>query len=382
MKLFCRFTNASIDSSPVWLMLIISLVLICSNVEAQNSAKSASLPTLKLDWEIGPTGSSASFRGISASSANVIWLSGSKSTVLLSLDGGSSWSDVSPNYGELELRSIVSFNERRALVASAGTPAIVLLTEDAGKSWREVYRNDAQAAFFDALKFWDSQRGMAVSDPVEDKFLIITTEDGGLHWKAVEESLLPAPLEGEAFFAASNSSLLLGSNGRAWIGTGGAEGFARVLQRESWTGKWTAIQTPIRSSQSAGLFALNMKDDVALVAVGGDYRPGEASPQVVTISPDQGRSWRTIDDDPKHFRSAVVSVSLAAQSPAGKLKGTAGIDSFWLTVGPTGGDYSWDGLEWSEFSSHGFHALSSIAGHVFAAGANGRFAKLTISVSP
>lgn len=337
---------------------------------AQDSAPLAR----KLSWEIGTTGSLASFRGISSPSEKTVWLAGSKSTVLLSTDGGSSWNNCSPSYGDLELRSIVGLNNQKAIVASAGTPAVILLTDDAGKNWREVYRNDAKEAFFDSMKFWDEQHGVAMSDPVNGKFLLIQTKDGGQSWQPIDPSLLPDPLTGEAAFAASNSSLLLGADGGILLGTGGADGsFGRVFCRDTWQSSWQVFSTCIPSSQSAGVFALQRMSGNVLVAVGGDYRPGEPSPVVIATSRNGGKDWIAARKPPKEFRSAAVVVQLPRTDQGGHaLKA----EELLIAVGPTGSDYSHDGDNWLPFSTHGFHALSSSGATVFATGADGRFAKL------
>lgn len=354
----------------VW-FVVASQISVTLIARAQESTTS----TLKLSWEIGTTGSLASFRGISSPSEKTVWLAGSKSTVLLSTDGGSSWNNCSPSYGDLELRSIVGLNNQQAIVASAGTPAVILLTDDAGKHWREVYRNDAKEAFFDSMKFWDDQRGIAMSDPVNGKFLMVLTTNGGQSWQPIDPTLLPDPLPGEAAFAASNSSLLLGADGEILLGTGGADGnFGRIFCRDKPRSSWQVYSTCIPSSKSAGVFALQRMAGDVLIAVGGDYRPGEPSPVVVATSHNGGRNWIAARKPPKEFRSAVAVVQLPRTELGGRV---VKAEELLITVGPTGSDYSLDGDSWQQFSTHGFHALSSNGMTVFATGANGRFAKLT-----
>jgi hypothetical protein len=125
----------------------------------------------ELSWELGPTGSRASLRGLSASSEDVIWTCGSHGTVLRSLDGGSSWIECGPTeFPELEFRSIHAWDAHSACIASAGSPAVVLRTDDGGIVWREVYRHRSPAAFFDGMKFWDHGRGIVFGDPIDGRF--------------------------------------------------------------------------------------------------------------------------------------------------------------------------------------------------------------------
>ncbi len=359
--------------SKLKLLCAIAL-LVCLGTPLQAQTKK-----LNVDWEIGPTGSKASFRGLSSpeSQPDSVWLCGSKSTVIRSLDGGTSWQDVSPSFGELEFRSIKVFSDQNAVIASAGTPAIILLTKDGGESWQEVYRNDAKTAFFDSMQFWDEQRGLAVSDPVDGRFLLVQTKDGGHSWSALTPESSPIAQTGEACFAASNSAMLLGDNESIWIGTGGSEqGFARVLYRPNASAAWQAFQTPLPSNASSGIFSLfswksmdtKSKSEGALnptiLVVGGDYRPGETSAVTGAYSNDRGKSWKKVGKQPAQFRSAVLGTN--ARNPV------------LITVGPEGSDYSLDGETWTSFSNHGFHAMCKAGDRLYATGSAGRFARLKL----
>lgn len=311
----------------------------------------------KLSWELGPTGSKVSFRGMHAVSDNIVWIAGANSTVLRSTDGGSSWTDASPNLGELQFRSIHAWNESEACIASAGTPAIILRTEDGGDSWHEVYRNASEKAFFDGLAFWGT-RGIAFGDPVDNTLLVVETKDGGGTWQQV--SGLPKTREGEAGFAASDSSMIIGPGGKVWIGTGGGkEENSRVHWRGGWNDTWSAASVPIPSRQEQGIFSLAAWGKT-IVAVGGDYRLGEHSPLTAAISRDSGKTWQAAKSPPAKFRSAVVCLD----------------DGTWIATGPTGSDYSKDGDNWEQFSDTGFHALSKAGKALFAVGSDGRFAVL------
>src|SRR5689334_14296069 len=72
-------------------------------------------------WELKPTGTDAQFRGLSAVSGQVAWVSGSKGTVLRTVNGGRSWESVGPPGTEaLEFRDIEAFDARNAVVLSIG----------------------------------------------------------------------------------------------------------------------------------------------------------------------------------------------------------------------------------------------------------------------
>ncbi|QDV22115.1 WD40/YVTN/BNR-like repeat-containing protein [Aureliella helgolandensis] len=322
-----------------------------------------------LIWELGPTGTKASLRGLHAVDDQVVWVAGSQGTVLRSTDGGSSWSNGSPSeHSDLEFRSIYAWDDREACVASAGVPAVILKTLDGGKSWRRVFEHSSASAFWDALRFWDAEHGIAFSDPVDGKLLIVETADRGASWQRVAVEKLPAALPGEAGFAASNSAMCLGSHGGVWIGLGGAVGErSRILYRPAWGADWKLAACPLSSSPTQGVFSIAGDAQSKLVAVGGDYRLGISDAPKITAatSSDGGATWTAASRPPEAFRSAVVTV------PRG-----GAWEQAWVAVGPSGSDWSLDGRQWETFSRAGFHALAGGASEVFACGADGRFAIL------
>ncbi|WP_047816314.1 WD40/YVTN/BNR-like repeat-containing protein [Rhodopirellula islandica] len=324
-------------------------------------------------WRLSETGTNVSLRGLSAVDDDVIWASGAEATVIRSLDGGETWHSCGPDgYDDLEFRCVCAFSANDACIASAGTPAVLLRTEDGGTSWKETYRAESDAAFFDAMQFWDAKRGQAVSDPVDGRLLVVETNDGGLSWKKLSTEL-PLSRLGEAAFAASNSSLLLGEDGRLWFGTGGATSdTSRLYTRSGWNQPWVPVSVPMPSSQASGIFAVCRGPAIVgvdaagpLFCVGGDYRASETSKVTACISLDDGKTWQRVTVQPESFRSDVMAIPEG--SPLARSL---------ITVGPAGTDLSRDGTNWTSFSDVGFHALSVGKRKVFACGSEGRFARL------
>ena len=319
-------------------------------------------------WQESSTGSQASLRGIAVASHTVtgktaLWASGSKGTILVSNELGKTWQAIGPAaYPELEFRSLHAWNERQAIVASAGTPAIVLKTDDAGKSWREVHRDAHPKAFFDGLKFIDDRRGVLFGDPIEGRFTVLTTQDAGETWQAIARDALPETRDGEAAFAASNSAMIVAAPQSIWIGTGGCESpHSRVLISHDFGKSWQVKPCPLVSAAASGVFSLALsRDGQTVVAVGGDYRPEAQSTTTGAISTDHGGNFSLPAQPPSGYRSSVVFVK----------------DKF-VATGPAGTDVSADGNRWSKLSDVGFHALAVLpTGQVVAVGSNGRFGVL------
>src|SRR5215211_5282639 len=135
---------------------------------------------LQLSWQLTPTGSDARLRGLSAVSSTVAWASGSQGTVLRTVDAGASWESVGPpGTADLEFRDIEAFDADHAVILSIGPGDFsrVYVTADAGQHWTLGFVNDDPNAFYDCMAFFDRNRGLAVSDPVDGAFRIIATDD-------------------------------------------------------------------------------------------------------------------------------------------------------------------------------------------------------------
>jgi len=324
-------------------------------------------------WKVGDTGAKVSLRGLAAvENGMVIWACGSQATVVVSEDGGESWESVGPEGFEmLEFRSIAAFDRDNAIIASAGTPAVILKTTDGGKKWSEVVRRNESAAFFDALKFFDRDHGLAVSDPVDGKWLILRTKDGGESWSEISREALPPLHEGEAAFAASNSALAVAKDGSAWLGTGGLEAAeSKIYRTKDYGESWDVSYCPIPSGKAAGVFSVHLAQDDVLVAVGGDYRPDTPVKHHAAFSLDRGKTWQVPTQGPRLFRSATVASVPSEQMTS----------QIWFAVGPQGSDYAVEVNNWRQASEVGFHALEILdKNRLVAVGSEGRYGIADIS---
>ena len=191
-----------------------------------------------------------SFRGLDVIDANTVWAAGQKGTMLRTVDGGKSW-NVGKIAGPelLDYRGIAGLTPTTALAVSAGSPARIVKSTDGGESWQVKFETEDVRVFFDAIAFWNNSDGITFSDPIDGKLLIMTTNDAGETWAAVDTADLPPALDGEAGFAASNSCLCVHGNNRAWIGLGGktSQPGARVFYTVDRGKTWDVSPTPIAS---------------------------------------------------------------------------------------------------------------------------------------
>ena len=321
-------------------------------------------------WQLTPTGSTASLRGLSAVSENVAWASGAVSTpsivgtVLRTTDRGSSWQSVGPPGADgLQFRDIEAFDRRTAVILSIGdTPDAfrIYRTTNAGQTWSLVFQNTEPTAFYDCMAFFDRHRGLALSDPIDGRYRILATSNGGRSWHIVDAEMPPA-LPGEAAFAASGQCITTAGGRDAWFGTGGAA-VARVFHSGDRGRTWTVSATRMLSGMSAGINALAFRDKKHGLAAGGDFLTPSVAPNSLALSDDGGASWELVDDAPNQYRSGATWVT--------------GREA--IVVGLTGSDVSFDrGRSWFRFDEGSFHTVDCAGGHAcWASGTGGRAAYL------
>lgn len=310
--------------------------------------------------------SSASLRGLHVVDSSVVWSSGSKGTVLRSVDGGETWTAVSPTgAGEFDFRDVHAWNDREAIVMSSGTPTRFYRTNDGGQTWSVVHEDNRPEAFFDAIAFTSGNDGVAFSDPVDGRFLLVRTNDAGKTWQEFPSDQRPTARPGEAAFAASGTCLvaiddclLLGLGG----GDASSSDESRILKSEDGGVSWTESISGIATGKSAGVFSIAMANRDHGVAVGGDYEHPELQSRIASFTTDGGQHWRPAATPPRGYRSCAAAVPRSE----GRI---------FVACGPTGCDITTDGgRTWLALSDEGFHAIGvSRDGSVaVASGADGR----------
>jgi photosystem II stability/assembly factor-like uncharacterized protein len=288
--------------------------------------------------------------------------------VLRSIDAGATWSiDTVAGAGGFDFRGVAAIDSRTAyaMVAHADTGRIYK-TVDEGRTWQLQFRDERPGVFLDGLECWDPYRCLSVGDPIAGRFLIVSTTDGGAHWVELPAAESPAAAKGEAIFAASASSVVVGARGSAFIVTGGGP-VARVWRSADYGASWHAADTPVTAGiASAGLFSIAFCPSGRAIAVGGDYRTPAGTGSHVAISTDGGVTWAAGDlEHTTPYLSGVVC-AMGGPNVAGR--------TIMIGVGPTGIFVSQDGLLWTRSTQEGFNAVATTKGAVIAVGENGTIA--------
>ena len=133
---------------------------------------------LAFRWIGQQANTTASLRGLSAISSQVVWASGTGGTYLRTTDGGIHWQTGQVPGGEdLDFRDAEAFDGNSAYLMSSGDGlrSKLFRTSDGGTHWTLVFTNPDRRGFFDAAKFWDPQHGILLGDPVDGHFALFTT---------------------------------------------------------------------------------------------------------------------------------------------------------------------------------------------------------------
>ncbi|MEP6732977.1 MAG: hypothetical protein ABJE10_20205 [bacterium] len=317
-------------------------------------------------WISQTSGTDAELRGLSVVSPEVAWASGQRGTVLRTTDGGRTWkTDTIPGASKLDLRSIAATSADVAHALSIADSGRVFRTTDGGRTWSQRFMSLRKGSFFDAIRFWDARHGIAVSDPVDGRFLLITTSDGGDSWNEVSTTALPLALPNEGAFAASGSCLTVHGSSDVWFVTGGAT-VARIFHSADRGKSWTVHDTPIRAgSAPEGIFSVAFQDAKHGVIAGGDYTKAKLGGRNLALTSDGGATWTLVDSasSPAGFKSAVAYVP-----------GTSG--KRLVAVGLSGTDESSDGgMHWVSRDTVPYNSVQLAGKTGYVAGPKGRVAR-------
>jgi photosystem II stability/assembly factor-like uncharacterized protein len=311
-------------------------------------------------WQMQESHTKESLRGIGVVDENDVWASGTHGTYLLTTDGGKTWTAHQVSGAEdLDFRGVKAFGtEAFLLAAGPGDKSRIYHTSDFGKHWDLQFTNPEPKGFLDCMAFSDSKHGVIVGDPVNSRFQILRTEDGGKNWQYADLKGMPPAIEGEGAFAASNSCIAVNGKYNVWFVTGGTA--ARVFHSSDGGEHWSIAETPmVHGASSQGIFSVAFKDALHGVIAGGDYAHPDQNGNNLAVTDDGGKTWKAPTIQPQEYFSAVAYIR-------GGSPGSA------AAVGSSVSAVSKDGFHtWNSFLPAGFNAVDSTNGVVYGVGANG-----------
>jgi photosystem II stability/assembly factor-like uncharacterized protein len=279
-----------------------------------------------------------SFRAISVVSDKIIWVSGSSGTIGKSIDAGKTWQWMKvPGYETKEFRDIEAFDEHTAVIMAVGEPAVILKTENDGRKWKAVYTNSTPGMFLDAMEFWNDESGIVIGDPVNGRFFVARTFDGGNNWRPLSFDKLPVADSGEACFAASGTNVRALTRGEACFISGGSK--SRFFFKDNRIDLPVLSGKETQGANSVAIWSKNRKIPFVAV-VGGDFDKPELNTGNCALSTDGGKTWTVPQTPPNGYRSCIEFIS----------------QDRLITCGINGVNISNDrGKNWKRISGEGYH---------------------------
>ena|ERR1035438_3276032 len=313
--------------------------------------------------EVLTSGTKTSIRGLSVVSDKIIWASGSNGTVGKSVDGGMTWQwIIVKNFEKNDFRDIEAFDAKTAIIMAIAEPAYILKTMDGGKTWKTVFTDSTKGMFLDAMDFWNINSGIVLGDPINGKFFIARTFNGGNDWQKIPFDKLPSADPGEACFASSGTNVRKLDREEACFVSGGLR--SRLFIRDK------KIDMPVlQGKETTGANSVAVRDDKKLkggqhiVVVGGDFSKDTSTEKNCALTENGGKKWFSPAIPPHGYRSCIEFIT----------------KNELICCGTSGIDISYDGgWNWQLISTESFHVCRKPkrGKAVFLAGANGRIAKL------
>lgn len=339
-------------------VLAVILLFSCTQEYTPRNFQTISLQSISMD--------STSIRAIHVVNDSTLYYAGSNGDIGFTNSNGTNWEIEKFQYQDSitpHFRSI-ALNKNKIFALAIGSPALLFSFDFSGKFL--VYEEKHEKAFYDSMKFFDEQHGIAMGDPTEDCLSIILTEDGGQSWNKLPCENLPKVLEGEAAFAASNTNIkVLGAT--AWIVTGGKQ--ARVFKSDDYGKTWKVYETPIiHGNGPQGIYSVDFADENNGFVIGGNYSKADENIANKAITTDSGKTWSLVANGKEpNYKSCVQYVP-----------NTSGKELF--AVDKTGISFSNDGgYTWKKVSNEGFYVIQFVDENTAWLAGNQKIAKLKLN---
>jgi photosystem II stability/assembly factor-like uncharacterized protein len=242
-----------------------------------------------------------------------------------------------PSEKKSEIRSIAQ-TENYVFILNVGNPALLYKISKEDLSYVLVYQENHEKVFYDSMQFWNEKEGIAIGDPIEGSFSVITTRDGGVSWQKMPSARLPHLEDGEAAFAASNTNIVIKGNA-TWLVSGGKK--ARVFHSRNKGKSWSVVETPIvQGKQMTGIFTADFYNSSVGFISGGNYEVLNQNFDNKAVTHDGGKTWKLVGQNQGFGYASCVQYI-----PNSHGKGL-------ISVGASGIYYSEDGgSSWKQWST-------------------------------
>ena len=286
-------------------------------------------------------------RDLQARDETNIWFSAGDGRIGVLQEGVPKIASVRYNETALKFKSI-AVQDSVVYLLHPTRPALVYkleYDEEGASNLESVYIQEAPDVFYNAIAFWDADKGILVGEREDSSCLAISrTMDGGVTWDEVSCDDLPAIDEGELVLASSNSNIsIYGSH--VWIATGGMR--ARVFHSDDYGETWKVYNTPIVQGENGfGIFSIAFSDAKHGVIIGGKWSDKSFNEGNKAYTNDGGKTWKLFGNgEYPGLQKQVVYVPNKKSMVA---------------VGDHGIAYSYNTKDWQQMSDESFEHIQFV----------------------
>lgn len=180
---------------------LISMIMVHNSAPAQNG------------WTAVNADTSISFSCVSVVDENIAWAAGDSGRAFRTTNAGSTWMSAGGGaIGQVSIYAMDATGENIALVTTTpGSTTFIYRTTNGGTSWSQVFSQSG--GFINGIRMIDSLHGYAYGDPVQGKWTVLQTGDGGATWAHIANE--PASRTGE--FGLYYNSLAVPDSNHIWF---------------------------------------------------------------------------------------------------------------------------------------------------------------------
>lgn len=227
---------------------------------------------------------------------NKVWYAANNGNYgYISLDSTANFNgNIAKENLKLEFRSIAQ-TTKHIFILAIGNPALLYRIDKKNAEVKLVYEEKNEKVFYDSMQFLNDNQGFAVGDPTENCPSFIKTTNGGASWTKISCDNLPKFADGEAFFATSNTNLIVKEN-MIWLASGGEK--SKIYRSLNKGNTWETFETPIvQGGTMTGIFTADFYDENIGFITGGNYEKQNLNSQNKAITINGGKTWKLIDNN-------------------------------------------------------------------------------------
>jgi len=309
-----------------------------------------------------------SIRAIEVVNDSILWFAGNNGTFGRVKNNKVELGPIQEyNSKKLHFRSI-AFNGSHLFSLSIENPAILNKVNPFGETIgipKIVYQEHHEKVFYDTMKFFNKNNGIAIGDGTDGCLSIILTHDGGDNWHKLPCKNLPNIFDGEAAFAASNTNIAIVKN-TVWIATGGKR--SRVFKSTDKGTSWKVFNTPIIQGKTmTGAFTVDFYDKNNGIIMGGNWEEKNNFNATKAITNNGGKTWELIANN-----KTPGYISCVAYIPHTKGKKIMAVSTEGIYYSKNGGDH------WQKISDKSFYTIKFVDKNTAWLAGNNRIAKMEL----